>query len=222
MVTEQLPLLPSQTLDPQQPQCPLCGGPAGWIRAQMKYGLYCGRDRCTSRDRLCQHCGAGFTLNTNGAGTRYCSTACKIKGYKPGSADKPVCAWCGEPSKWPQTGRTTWPYICRQCIEPIRPVADRLKAHHVPHERARGLLTDPGCEVCGANLLEKIREPTHGHLRVRLVVDHDHNCCPGVHSCGQCVRGLICHQCNIAAGMLGDDPPRAHALARYLQRWTHQ
>lgn len=31
-----------------------------------------------------------------------------------------------------------------------------------------------------------------------LVVDHDHNCCPGkVGGCGGCVRGLLCNACNV-------------------------
>jgi hypothetical protein len=56
-----------------------------------------------------------------------------------------------------------------------------------------------------------------------LVIDHDHNCCPITkgrrRSCGKCIRGLICHQCNVAAGMLGEDPDRADDLARYLRKW---
>jgi hypothetical protein len=27
-------------------------------------------------------------------------------------------------------------------------------------------------------------------------VDHDHACCPGENTCGQCVRGLLCNFCN--------------------------
>lgn len=57
-------------------------------------------------------------------------------------------------------------------------------------------------------------ERTNG--KKRLHVDHDHSCCPGEKSCGQCVRGLLCQNCNRAAGQLRDDPVLAIALADYL------
>lgn len=50
----------------------------------------------------------------------------------------------------------------------------------------------------------------------RLAVDHDHSCCSGKKSCGKCVRGLLCSQCNTAAGLLGDDLRRIESLYNYI------
>lgn len=49
----------------------------------------------------------------------------------------------------------------------------------------------------------------------RLHVDHDHQCCPGVTSCGQCVRGLLCQACNVRLGWL--DTNRG-AIDAYIRR----
>ena len=41
--------------------------------------------------------------------------------------------------------------------------------------------------------------------RGRLHIDHDHKCCPGRHSCGKCIRGLLCSKCNQALGCFRED-----------------
>lgn len=48
------------------------------------------------------------------------------------------------------------------------------------------------------------------------VIDHDHDCCPGKYSCGNCVKGLLCQGCNKAEGLLGSDPQKAFDLAKYI------
>lgn len=49
-------------------------------------------------------------------------------------------------------------------------------------------------------------------------VDHDHACCPGGKSCGTCVRGLLCSDCNNGLGRFCDDPAVLRRAARYLER----
>jgi hypothetical protein len=39
----------------------------------------------------------------------------------------------------------------------------------------------------------------------KLSVDHDHKCCNGSTSCGECVRGLLCRPCNDLLGHGRDD-----------------
>lgn len=51
-------------------------------------------------------------------------------------------------------------------------------------------------------------------------VDHDHACCSGATSCGACVRGLLCVDCNHGLGRFRDDPAVLSAAVRYLTRHT--
>lgn len=92
-------------------------------------------------------------------------------------------------------------------------------------ERAKGLLSKygitvadydailiaqgGGCAGCGVATSRDGR---------RLAVDHDHKCCPGSRSCGKCVRGLLCTNCNRGLGRLADDPARLSRLIDYLNR----
>jgi hypothetical protein len=53
-----------------------------------------------------------------------------------------------------------------------------------------------------------------GREDVRLVIDHDHGCCPAGNvvaprwrNCGKCVRGLLCYSCNHLLGALETSAP---------------
>lgn len=89
--------------------------------------------------------------------------------------------------------------------------ANSLKrTHGITHEQFDAILASQGggCAICGAS---------QGDARGRrLHVDHDHDCCPGKTSCGNCVRGLLCNGCNTGIGLLGDDPARLASAVRYL------
>lgn len=97
------------------------------------------------------------------------------------------------------------------------PHAARMDANARRHSLARFGLTEAGyiallerqagvCAICAT-------PPDYGK---RLAVDHDHRCCPGVETCGECIRGLLCSGCNTGIGLLGDDADRLTAAAAYL------
>lgn len=52
-------------------------------------------------------------------------------------------------------------------------------------------------------------------------IDHDHRCCPGDKSCGKCVRGLICDNCNKGLGQFKDDLYVVDRAAEYLREHAY-
>ena len=207
---------------PGSPRCRMCALPAWWLPKTQSWSQYCWSTACRNRERLCQRCGEPFAVGgPHGGGTKYCSRECKFTGYRP---DLPVercglCAWCGRDPAGRIRPGGKWPFICADCLYPIRHVVPRLKDHNVSHELARRLLTNPGCEICRTDMLTPRRQ-SNSKVSATLVVDHDHACCPvEKSSCGRCVRGLICRNCNAAAGQLRDSADAARSLAAYLDRW---
>lgn len=64
-----------------------------------------------------------------------------------------------------------------------------------------------GCAVCGT-------PPKEDRA---LAVDHDHSCCPSSRkTCGRCIRGLLCLNCNAALGHVNDNKDRLMNLIGYL------
>jgi hypothetical protein len=115
---------------------------------------------------------------------------------------------------------------CRQpgCGRPVRKRGDNCTTHggwsqdlrrtySITAEQFEAMKAeqDGRCRICG-KLPEDI-----GSRFTRLVVDHDHKCCPGTTSCGKCVRGLLCSWCNRLIGLASDDPAILLAAVRYLE-----
>jgi hypothetical protein len=103
-----------------------------------------------------------------------------------------------------KNGRNGYRANCKECHLAIAKASQKeYRAANKAKERARqkawlykltpflylALLEDQGyaCQDCKKPFSNK-RKPE---------VDHFHGCCPGKRSCGQCVRGLLCHKCNV-------------------------
>ena len=91
-----------------------------------------------------------------------------------------------------------------------------LKDHGINQRIYDEMLSDQNgvCKTC--------RKPeTHMYqgVVVQLAVDHDHGHCPGKKGCSECVRGLLCHDCNAALGYFNDDLETMRAAIAYLEAW---
>jgi hypothetical protein len=71
---------------------------------------------------------------------------------------------------------------------------------------------DGACAIC------ETRDPGANNWSI----DHDHSCCPGIHSCGECICGILCRRCNSAIGRLGDDPDIMRAAIAYVSSFNRE
>ncbi|MEU8999282.1 endonuclease domain-containing protein [Streptomyces caniferus] len=98
--------------------------------------------------------------------------------------------------------------VCPQCRNAIR----QARRHGLTLARVNAILraqndTCPLCRGLGGD--GSMEGPSWWHI------DHDHACCPGQSSCGRCVRGLLCRDCN-ARGLAWYEN-----LTADLQTWDH-
>lgn len=70
-------------------------------------------------------------------------------------------------------------------------------------EQYNAMLSQP-CGACGDNA---------------TAIDHNHECCPTVKTCGKCIRGVLCHKCNLLEGKLSANKDRVVAIMNYLSRY---
>ena len=84
-----------------------------------------------------------------------------------------------------------------------------LKRFNITVEQYNRILLsqNSNCGICGIN---------QSVLKQRLSVDHDHNCCTGALSCGKCIRGLLCRDCNLMLGHAKDSTEIIKKSLSYL------
>lgn len=186
------------------PRCRMCARPAHWSPSRRAYAAYCSGRSCDNTVRTCQRCSKQYVPNFGGATGKYCSPACVSGGIR-----LEACLECGRPG----TARRQWPGVCDACAGPLRNVMHSLAKHHVPWAKMRHLLAEPRCDICKREIVN-----ARDGQRPVLNVDHDHGCCPGSYSCGRCVRGFLCAQCNSVIGYARDDIAIVRSAVAYLER----
>lgn len=94
---------------------------------------------------------------------------------------------------------------CRRCER------DKALLHYygitIDQHEAMLVRQGGGCAICGG-------QTKAGRA---FFVDHDHSCCPGQRTCGKCVRGLLCSDCNLGIGYFEDDAARMQKAIAYLR-----
>lgn len=104
--------------------------------------------------------------------------------------------------------------------KPVPQGRDRARAKASAYRRRYGIGIDQRdamlaaqgdvCAICGGD------DP----VGYDWCTDHDHACCPKRgHSCGSCIRGILCRKCNLALGHFDDDIDRLRSAIDYLTAW---
>lgn len=98
---------------------------------------------------------------------------------------------------------------CKECSKTLGHITN-LKRFNLSKEQYVDLEKSQNnvCAIC-KNPEQKKR---------RLSVDHDHSCCNGPFSCGKCIRGLLCSNCNTFLGNAKDNIEILKSAIEYLQK----
>lgn len=85
------------------------------------------------------------------------------------------------------------------------------RRHGLGKSGVDALLAQQGgsCAICG--------RPYEDKPGSRLAMDHDHRHCAGRVGCPQCVRGMLCNECNNILRLAHDEPDRLRKAVAYLE-----
>lgn len=122
-----------------------------------------------------------------------------------------ACKECQRAYKAAHRERIADQQRARRAADPAKYSAlNRMRRYGITQAQYDALLASQGgrCAICSAT------EPGGKHGTWHI--DHAHACCPGERSCGACVRGLLCHRCNIGIGHFADNTAVIAAALRYL------
>lgn len=203
------------------------GKSGSWCRPCFAAYMKGYRDKVEHQPMPCEWCGKAFVpkqLKLSGPQrTRFCSPNCKQRARyeRVNARQRRTCEVCG-------ADITNRRRDVRWCTERCARVARQRDGRQAAAVRKSKLKTTYGltldqydalvasqngrCAICGSGDPKSTRN-------IRWVIDHDHNCCPSqTKTCGKCIRGLLCTQCNLGLGQFEDSPDLLTAAAAYLRR----
>lgn len=99
---------------------------------------------------------------------------------------------------------------CKECLLKRGNAQRQYRKHGLTEDELVGMFANQGdaCAICSRGIA----------LDGKYAVDHDHGCCPtSERSCGNCVRGIVCPNCNTGLGMFQDSTTVLEQAIRYLR-----
>lgn len=152
-------------------------------------------------DRPCIRCGRSFTVTPDRR--LFCSVVCyRQRASVPELDSMPPVETEAERLERNRERNRMW----RASNREYGANKARLDKYRLSPEQYQTMVASQNgiCAACGES-------PTG-----TLHVDHDHGCCPGTKSCGNCLRGLVCRRCNRVMGMCEDAPSIIRSLVHYI------
>jgi len=122
---------------------------------------------------------------------KYCDDHTTSRNYEPQRIQQ-TCASCGQTKP---IARTKKYIICSACHDQHAKLITQATAHKATQEALVQWMKSPECALCNKRFYTG-----RGRTRSAFTIDHDHTCCHGGTSCGQCIRGILCSSCNMSLG----------------------
>lgn len=182
---------------------------------------------------VCAWCDKPFIYEVRGTATLYCSPehrakarARRLRESRSLLTDR-RCPRCEQVKSREEFAGDNAPY-CKPCSaayvrgqraadpDPLRSRRESLARYGLTFEQFDAMLAAQGgrCKICGTGKPGGVGGPRGWH------VDHDHACCSTrKRSCGNCIRGIICTNCNHVLGNARDDPVILQAALDYLRAY---
>lgn len=157
-------------------------------------------------------CGSEFEVDGHdlkmgkSLGCIYCGRVQASEKHKKYNSIEKYCPWCKSYKSLDQyhLNRSKTSRKSAYCIS-----CGNINKHHLSKDDYDIILLKQNytCAINGCNTV-----PNN--------IDHDHNCCSGAHSCGKCIRGIVCNLHNLGMGFFNDNPLLLRAAADYLEQYN--